>query len=175
MGVRLAWQLEIRNFMKTFWLVLGEMQNVDILLYVCSFCVASAQQPAVLVAVDCLVHMDIFMHLSDLCPPVTYIESFTEVAAPTGHVLLSHCLMSFRKRELAVGTCRLTWTPLHRRGGMWCCLYAQIFHCGAGEFFHWEQKTPHTDVTVGQSTKCMHNSPFHIVKTKWSHVRISLV
>jgi hypothetical protein len=88
-----------------------------------------------LLAVDCLVHMDIFVYLPALYPPVKYIESFTDVAAPTGHVLLSHCLM-FCTRESAFGTYRLTWTPHHRRGGMWCCLYAQIFHFGAGEFFH---------------------------------------
>jgi hypothetical protein len=35
------------------------MQHVDILPYVCSFCAASTQQPTVLLAVDCLVRLDI--------------------------------------------------------------------------------------------------------------------
>ena len=99
----------------------------------CSFCAASTQQPPVLLAVHCLVHMDIFVHLSGLYPPVKYIESF--LAAPTRHVLFSQCLMLYCKRKSAFGTDRLTWTPHHSRGGIWCCLYAQIFHFGACEFF----------------------------------------
>jgi hypothetical protein len=83
--------------MKTFWFVL-EKKHVDILSCVCSFCAVNTQQPTVLLTIDCLVHLDIFLHLSGLYPPVKYTESFSEMAAPTGHVLLSDCLMLFYKR-----------------------------------------------------------------------------
>lgn len=131
--------------MKTFWLML-EMQLVDILPCVCSFCAVSTQQPTVLLAIHCLVHLDIFVHLSGHYPLVKYIECFTEVAAPTGHVLLSNYLMMFCKRKMALGTHRLMWTPHHRMGGMWCCLYAQIFHFDACEFFSIESRKLHVQM-----------------------------